>query len=99
MNVKLYLDSTWWFYSHSMSDQCHFRPKSLLISQILIKLGLSNVLTYCIFPQISQTIYKSRVWFFFENLSKIENAYISQVGEKKNKKKFGQLCQKQNFAA
>ena len=39
---------------------------------------------YRIFPNISRFKYKSSVWFSFENLSKIENAYISRVEKKKS---------------
>ena len=57
---------------------------------------------YCTFPCISRSIYKLRVLFFFENLSKIENSYISQVGKNRNLAKYEKneiLPSRKNFFA
>ena len=53
---------------------------------------------YRLFPNISQFDYKSNVQFSFENLSKIENSYISRVEKKRNLAKYVKneilLCRK-----
>ena len=44
------------------------------------------LVNYRIFANLSRSEYKSRVRFSFENLSKIENSDVSQIGEKKKKR-------------
>ena len=55
---------------------------------------LNVVKNYPVFLNIRRFDYKSSVQFSLENLSKIDNSYISPV---ENKKKFGQMCKKRNF--
>ena len=43
---------------------------------------------YRIFPNISRLVYKPNIRFSFENLSKIENSYISRVEKKRNLAKY-----------
>ena len=72
----------------------HCTKKSLQKFSIIISTTLYHLVEFIWKYRISRFEYKSNVWFSFKNLSEIENLYVSRV----EKRKFGQICKKRNFA-
>ena len=72
------------YFSDSLISSVHvgWNTTNLMLSFIL------TACNYHTFSNISQLDYKSNIRFSFENLSKIENSYISRVEKKRNLAKY-----------